>query len=52
MYPSKKTMDAKMSERRTQMSIYDFKATTIDGEEKDLQDYKDKVLLIVNVASK
>jgi len=34
------------------MTIYDFKATTIDGEEVTLQQYKGKVLLIVNTASK
>jgi len=34
------------------MTIYDFKATTIDGEEVNLQQYKGKVLLIVNTASK
>jgi glutathione peroxidase len=33
-------------------SAYDFTATTIDGVEQSLSDYKDKVLLIVNVASK
>ncbi len=33
-------------------SIYDFSAKTIDGKEKSLADYKGKVLLIVNVASK
>lgn len=33
-------------------SIYDFKAKTIDGEEKSLADFKGKTLLIVNVASK
>ncbi|GIO24582.1 glutathione peroxidase [Oceanobacillus sp. J11TS1] len=33
-------------------SIYDFSAKTIDGEEKPLADYKGKVLLIVNTASK
>lgn len=33
------------------MSIYDFKVKTIDGEEKDLSEYKSKVLLIVNTAS-
>ena len=32
-------------------SIYDFKVTTIDGEQKSLADYKGKVLLIVNTAS-
>ena len=39
-------------EKDNQMSIYDFKAKTIDGTEKSLSDYKGKVLLIVNVASK
>ena len=34
------------------MSIYDFKVTTITGQEKSISDYKGKVLLIVNVASK
>jgi len=33
------------------MSIYDYSAKTIDGEEKSLGDYKGKVLLIVNTAS-
>jgi glutathione peroxidase len=33
------------------MSIYDFSVTTIDGEVVSMQKYKDKVLLIVNVAS-
>ncbi|MCX8054303.1 MAG: glutathione peroxidase [Ignavibacteria bacterium] len=33
-------------------SIYDFSAKTIDGKEKSIADYKGKVLLIVNVASK
>jgi len=32
-------------------SIYDFSARTIDGNEKYLSDYRDKVLLIVNTAS-
>ncbi len=32
--------------------VYEFSATTIDGEERKLADYRDKVLLIVNVASK
>jgi glutathione peroxidase len=36
-----------------QMSkIYDFKVKTINGEETTLEEYKNKVLLIVNVASK
>ncbi|GFP77627.1 glutathione peroxidase [Clostridium fungisolvens] len=34
------------------MSIYDFKAIDIDGREVDFSDYKGKVLLIVNTASK
>lgn len=35
-----------------QKSIYDFEVSTIDGKKITLQDYKGKVLLIVNVASK
>jgi glutathione peroxidase len=34
------------------MSIYEFRATTIDGAEVSMQEYHDQVLLIVNVASK
>ncbi len=34
------------------MSVYQFSARTIDGVERSLQDYRDQVLLIVNVASK
>lgn len=34
------------------MTIYDFKATTIDGREASLAEYRGHVLLIVNVASK
>lgn len=34
------------------MNIYDFKAKTIAGREVSLADYKGKVLLIVNTASK
>ncbi|MFX3625308.1 MAG: glutathione peroxidase [Ectobacillus sp.] len=34
------------------MSVYNFQVKTIQGEKKHLQDYKGKVLLIVNVASK
>ncbi|WP_459501082.1 glutathione peroxidase [Bacillus sp. C1] len=34
------------------MTIYDFSAKTITGEEKSLREYEGKVLLIVNVASK
>lgn len=33
------------------MSIYDFNLTTINGEDISMSKYKDKVLLIVNVAS-
>lgn len=32
--------------------IYDFSVKTVSGEEKKLSEYKDKVLLIVNTASK
>lgn len=34
------------------MSIYDFKVRDIDGEEKNLEEYKGKVLIIANTASK
>jgi glutathione peroxidase len=34
------------------MNIYEFSAKTIDGVERSLQEYRDQVLLIVNVASK
>jgi len=34
------------------MSLYDFTVTTIQGTEKSLSDYRGKVLLIVNTASK
>lgn len=34
------------------MSIYDFKVETIEGKQISLDKYKNKVLLIVNVASK
>lgn len=33
-------------------TAYDFSATTLDGDEQPLKDYKGKALLIVNVASK
>lgn len=32
--------------------IYDFEATTIDGDTKSLADYRGKAILVVNVASK
>jgi glutathione peroxidase len=34
------------------MTIYDFSARTIDGREQSLAEYKGRVLLVVNVASK
>ncbi|MCI0764365.1 glutathione peroxidase [Bacillus sp. TL12] len=34
------------------MTVYNFSAKTITGEEKSLREYEGKVLLIVNVASK
>ncbi|WP_416825960.1 glutathione peroxidase [Ectobacillus polymachus] len=34
------------------MSVYDFSVKAIKGEDKSLQDYEGKVLVIVNVASK
>jgi glutathione peroxidase len=34
------------------MKIYDFKFKTIDGEDATLEQFKDKVVLIVNTASK
>ncbi len=33
-------------------TIYDFSATTIDGDEQKLSAYRDKTLLVVNVASR
>jgi len=36
----------------TMKNIYDFKVKTIQGEETTLEQYKGKVMLIVNVASK
>jgi glutathione peroxidase len=39
-------------EEKQMKSIYDFKVADIDGNDVNLADYKDKVLLIVNVASK
>ena len=34
------------------MNLYDFKMKNIDGEEIDFSKYKNKVVLIINVASK
>ena len=36
---------------QTAPSIYDFSATSIEGNPLELSNYKDKVLLIVNTAS-
>jgi len=33
-------------------TVYDFSATTLDGKPRKLSDYKGKVLLVVNTASK
>lgn len=45
-------LGSKEKEHHSTKTIYEFRAKTIDGEEKSLADYKGKVLLIVNVASK
>ncbi len=37
--------------KEREVSIYDFNVKTIDGKEISMSQYKDKVLLIVNVAS-
>lgn len=34
------------------MSIYDYKFKDISGKERSLEEFKGKVLLIVNIASK
>jgi glutathione peroxidase len=34
------------------MSVYDYSAKTLDGQDVSLADYRDQVLLIVNTASK
>lgn len=41
-----------VASKEKDMSIYDFKVETIDGQEVSMSKYKGKVLLIVNVASK
>ncbi|MEZ6128647.1 MAG: glutathione peroxidase [Planctomycetaceae bacterium] len=43
---AKETKDAKAP-----TSVHDFKVKSLDGEEVDLEKYKGKVLLVVNVAS-
>jgi len=40
------------AQEKTMPNIYDFKIKTINGEETTLEQYKGKVMLIVNVASK
>jgi glutathione peroxidase len=42
----------KEKQMETQPALYSFTMKTIDGNEKKLSDYKGKVLMIVNVASK
>lgn len=44
-------MDAAQAGEK-EKSVYDFKVKNIDGKEVKLSDYKGKVLLLVNVASK
>lgn len=46
------TQDIRYASEPGTGSVYDFVMTTIDGAEKPLSDYKGKVLLIVNTASK
>jgi glutathione peroxidase len=49
MIVSAQTKEGKMD---TQPALYSFTMKTIDGNDKKLLDYKGKVLMIVNVASK
>ena len=42
----------KEKQMETQPALYSFSMKTIDGNDKNLSDYKGKVLMIVNVASK
>ncbi len=45
--------DKKLTPQQIQdTSVYDFTMSTLDGQEKNLADYKGKVLVIVNTASK
>lgn len=39
-------------ERKSYMSFYDFSAKKINGQEMKMEDYKGKVVLVVNTASK
>jgi len=47
-----KTDQQKENRKKVMTTIHDFTMTTIDGKEISLSEYKGKVLLIVNVASK
>jgi len=44
--------NAKEKQMEPQPALYSFTMKTIDGKDKSLSDYKGKVLMIVNVASK
>ena len=46
------TAQTKEKQMETQPALYSFTMKTIDGNNKNLSDYKGKVLMIVNVASK
>ncbi|MFA6824671.1 MAG: hypothetical protein WCR38_03585, partial [Bacteroidales bacterium] len=39
-------------EKEVKESFYDFKAISIEGEEVSMSDYKGKVVIVVNTASK
>jgi glutathione peroxidase-family protein len=41
-----------IAKKKTRTTVYDFPLKTIDGEDITLEDYKGKLLLIVNVASR
>jgi glutathione peroxidase len=50
--PKPRVVRACISLRVRMTTVYDFVARTIDGKNRKLSDYKGKVLLVVNVASK
>jgi glutathione peroxidase len=52
MVPLMGTAKDKEKQMETQPPLYSFTMKTIDGNDKKLSDYKGKVLMIVNVASK
>lgn len=52
MNVEKGTAPATSNEKEKTMSVYDFNLKTIDGKESSLAEYKGKVVLLVNVASK